>query len=375
MGSFDCYCALCAGPLGAGYLRFGDAKAKALKKRNKRVELKKMSLAAGEEEVDLDEIAVSDDEVMADNNEKIGEGSQEGGQEHNNPDDDEADDDNYEDVSDSDSWTSGDDSMAGSGDGSDSGMGVYNVHDVDVPPEPERQGTFSQTSDLDWEGEGLRNYHGEPEDHSMYDYMEQASYDPTLLQDDDVRWIDRCRVLAINDAAPGVKKVFMSGRGRYDDYGSFSIRKRGKDPRDTGMNDHSCFETYDADIPPAYPFHEACFQVLTRRLGYENPNEVDKDVLYTVMTQFCADYARMLALDYGSEQECGQFWECMPGEEVSPSLLSNNIEKLTNLGSTQSATQAQSPALMKFFGVCFPLNYSIVLNRTWSYRIKFATTL
>ncbi|OAL57354.1 hypothetical protein IQ07DRAFT_528128 [Pyrenochaeta sp. DS3sAY3a] len=157
--------------------------------------------------------------------------------------------------------------------------------------------TFSQTSDLDWEGESLRNFHDEPEHNGMYDYMEQASYDPTLLQDDDVRWIDRCRVLAINNAAPGVRK----------------------DPIDTGTNDHSCFETYDDDMPPAYPFHEACFQVLTRRLGYENPNEVDKDVLYTVMTQFCADYSRMLALDYGSEQECGQFWECMPGEEYTVS--------------------------------------------------------
>lgn len=320
MGSFDCYCALCAGPLGAVYLRFGDTTAKALKLRNKRVELKKVSLAHKEADVDLDDVVVSDDEEMADVDMKTGGGSQEGGQEHNIPGNDEADDDdddNYESVSDSGSWTSGDESE--SADGSDSGLGQFNVRDVAIPPQPEREDTFSQTSDLSVIGEELREYHGESEANGMYDFVEQASYDPTVLEDYDVKWVDRCRVLAFNVFAPGVRKAFISGRGRYDDYGNFSVKKPGKHPNDSGMSEHICFYTYENEEPPAFPFHEACFRVLARSLGYENPNQVDKDALYIVMGQFCDDYARMLALDYGSEQECGQFWECMAGEEVRSS--------------------------------------------------------
>lgn len=45
MGSFDCFCALCSGPLGQRWVTFGSKKAKWLARRARRLDLKKRSLA------------------------------------------------------------------------------------------------------------------------------------------------------------------------------------------------------------------------------------------------------------------------------------------------------------------------------------------
>jgi len=66
-----------------------------------------------------------------------------------------------------------------------------------------------------------------------------------------------------------------------------------------------------------FPFHEECFQLLTKCLGYENRKEVDKDVLYAVMMQKVEELARHLELDYGKIDGADQFWECYAGEEWS----------------------------------------------------------
>lgn len=54
MGSFDCYCALCSGPLGKRWVVFGSKQTKWLTRRRRRVDVKKRRLA-GEKVDESDE--------------------------------------------------------------------------------------------------------------------------------------------------------------------------------------------------------------------------------------------------------------------------------------------------------------------------------
>jgi hypothetical protein len=45
-------------------------------------------------------------------------------------------------------------------------------------------------------------------------------------------------------------------------------------------------------------------------------NKIDKDLLYSVMTQLANDSRGMLDVDYGDIDGIDQTWECLSGEEV-----------------------------------------------------------
>jgi hypothetical protein len=83
---------------------------------------------------------------------------------------------------------------------------------------------FSEASSLDIPG----NIDSDATDEtsSIDSYEEARSYDPVKLRKEDVKWIGRSRALAINKEWKGNKKVFLSGRGRYDDYVS-PVRRAG----------------------------------------------------------------------------------------------------------------------------------------------------
>ena len=67
-------------------------------------------------------------------------------------------------------------------------------------------------------------------------------------------------------------------------------------------------------------FHEACYRLLAKRLGYVDSDEIDKHVLFNVMLEKNNGYS-CLMVDYGDAQSLGQqWWYCQPGEEVRPSL-------------------------------------------------------
>ncbi|KAF1846217.1 uncharacterized protein K460DRAFT_386525 [Cucurbitaria berberidis CBS 394.84] len=310
MGSFDCYCAFCSGPLGIGFLKFGSRKAKALRKRRIRVDAQKRKLNG--EDVDEDKIEDDDDEEMED---APTEEDVEVAKDAVLEDDD--DDDDYE-VSSTSSYSSEDSDSIES---TSSDIHTGDIQDVPIPPpepESEHEDTWSQASDLSgWDS--FVAYNAIDETERMHSYEEQTTYDPSILNPEDVKWIDRCRCLGFNADAPGVTKAFISGRGTYNDYGGFDIKKPGRDPNDTGEDQHSCFYSYDPNTLPAFPFHEACFDILAKSLGYDDRSMVNKDVLYTIIAQNLDKYLRAPRLDYGLVQECGQFWECLPGEEYSVS--------------------------------------------------------
>ena len=314
MGSFDCYCALCSGPLGIGNVRFGMRSKKALKKRRKRVEVHKRRLAG--ENVNEDDIESNHDEEMDDapddvEVQKPDENAEQG--EISEDDEDDEEDSDFEPSS------SDEDSDDESIDDMESDLPVGRIEDVSIPPvtpEPEKDDTFSQASDLPiWDG--WSPYTDERNPNNMRDYNETHTYDPGKLTVEDIKWTDRCRCLGFNPAARGVTKTFIPGRGRYDNYGSFYVKKLGRDPNDTGNDSLSCFHAFDANDTMAFPFHEACFAILSRCLGYEDVKDIDKDLLYDVLASDTVDYGGRLGLDYGLVQSCHQFWDCLPGEEVS----------------------------------------------------------
>jgi hypothetical protein len=291
MGSFDCYCALCSGPLGIGSVSLGSTKVKDLRKRRSKLRAEKRRptdeiLDSGEaeetedppEEVDENETRPVDVEDL--------------------------------DVED---------------------LDVEDIHDVDIPPsEPETEpdDTWSQASDLSME-EDFDLFHNTDQTDSMYEYYEEYSYDPSVSKFENFQWINRCRCLAFNTAATGVTKAFISGRGQYDDYGSFRVLKEGSDANDTGEDHYSCYFSSDPNDMYAFPFHEACYKILSRRLGCDDEKGIDKDVLYSVMKQNGKEYGRCLDLNYGGIQGMKQFWECLPGEEVCSHRTSSLLELLT----------------------------------------------
>ena len=321
MGSFDCYCAFCSGPLGIGFVVLGSTKAKDLNKRRSKVEPEKRKLTGRV-------IESCEDEEMEDASGQVkdGEETEQAVPNSSGDDDNDEEDDDFETSSASSSSSQGSESW----EDEDSDLGTGDIHDVDIPPsepEPEPDDTWSQASDPSIR-EGFDPFHNTDEKDKMYKYYEEHSYDPSILKFDDLQWTARCRCLAFNAAATGTTKAFISGRGRYDDYGSFEVMKRGRDVNDTGKDYHQCFYSFEPNEEAAFPFHEACYRIFSRNLGYDDEKGVNKDILYSIMKQNVHNYGRVLSLDYGGIQSFHQFWESLPGEEVSLCRTSSLIELL-----------------------------------------------
>jgi hypothetical protein len=249
MGSFDCYCALCSGPLGIGCISFGSSSEKALARRRKRVENTRRRLK-GEKVVhedskewkdmekeederdkvdkpggcatdkDADMEGIDDGESFGEHNGNIvedegpwdeeespahtvemdghdGEG-EEGGEEweDGSSDHDEEEQDEHEDVS--------------------SHHGALQNLESLVDDASDYSDHASQASELSVPGDF--DMYATDETSSMHSYEENQSYDPVRLSKEDVQWVDRSRVLAINRELKSRKKAFLSGRGRYEDY-------------------------------------------------------------------------------------------------------------------------------------------------------------
>ncbi|KAF2175171.1 hypothetical protein K469DRAFT_743420 [Zopfia rhizophila CBS 207.26] len=232
MGSYDCYCAICGGPLYT-VPGIGDKSEKALAKRRRLIEKAKRRRAG-------EEVPKSDDEAEK-----------------------------------SDRATS------------DAAM-------ADAENETQTQ----------------------EEDGDEDDWMEEHSYDPEVISEDELVWLEDCRCLGFNADAPGISKAFISGRGSYDNHGDFLVRESGDDPNDPETGNYSCYQSLNANDTPVFPFHEACHKVLARSLtGHDDVEKIDNDILYHVMAQHTSESGTVLNLDYGEIKGLDQCWECILGEE------------------------------------------------------------
>ncbi|KAH5253954.1 hypothetical protein HBI71_143270 [Parastagonospora nodorum] len=367
---FDCYCALCSGPLGIYSIKLGSAKLKHLAKRRKRVENKRRRLR-GEDVVheDSKEWKEAEKREFGGDEDLIeghggGDGVEEGGGGGNGENDGEGNlEEGHEGMMElsfgsgdgggdngGNDWDEGVGDMEGTvGDdveemeeiieetleegsqdgGSDQGSASAdeNENDDDDDDEADLEDDESLASDEDfsdhWSQASELQQRGftfrdstEDETSSMFSYYEKQSYDPGKLSREDVQWLDRSRVLALNRELEGRKKAFLSGRGRYNDYFDFKVQSLGPDPRDTDESTHCTYHAYEPEKEvPSFPVHEACFKILTECFATEKRQKVDKDVLYAVMQQNMESMARKLSLDYGTIEGADQFWECIAGEE------------------------------------------------------------
>lgn len=343
---FDRYCALCCGPLGIYFIHCGSSEDKALRRRRKRVEQKRRRLA-GEDVVHEDsqeykteerlEFPKAEEGPMVDGsvtNALSRESSFEEGEEMQ---DVEEDDKEMEDAGDDDE------------DGDDDGMSQdsdeelasgYDVSDNEVAElEAEEQewqerssshhddsdicdddddasDHWSQASELSIPSELDLARQCRDETDSLYNYHEEHTYDPEKISREDLQWIDRCRVLGINPELDDERKAFISGRGRFDGHFDFEIGSAGSDPRDPKIDNHPLYHCCEPETDTAtFPFHEECFKLLVKCLGYENRKEVDKDVLYAVMLQNVEKFAAHLTLHYEKLEGDDQYWECYAGHE------------------------------------------------------------
>lgn len=231
MGSFECYCALCSGPTDLYSIKLGSSKARHLARRKKRVENQRRRQngedvmhedskewrEAEKKEDELARAAENDkDEEMKDaattepeNDSEKREDQHVDGEEgmEGQWEDDDFDEGNEQDES-SDQGSEHDDD-------NNEEENTENVQNLEEN-EDDFSDHVSQASELEIQ-EGYDMAEESKDDtHSMFDYNEHHSYDPTKLNRDDVQWVDRSRALSINRALEGKKKAFLSGRGRYD---------------------------------------------------------------------------------------------------------------------------------------------------------------
>ncbi|KAL1592714.1 hypothetical protein SLS60_011130 [Paraconiothyrium brasiliense] len=344
MGSFDCYCALCSGPLGKGWVRFGRKNEEALTKRRRRVELKKRRLE-GEDVNESDDGGDEDDKMVedvvqdanADNDEDGGKMGLDAVHGDNEGDDKMEEDVIFEDNEGDGKNLATDERVAESpgekdvpDTSHDHDLALYLQAMVDNDDDVNGEnGNEEAGSDGSETGDAESNEHGSEAESSDNDdsdesssqtgsvdsYDEKVSYDPEKLKRKDVAWLERGHVLGFNPEAPGVTKAFISGRGSYEDYGSFNVVRPGHDPNDPQLGSYTCYTSYEPDVLPTYPFHEGCLQVLAKSLGLGKEDEIDRDVLYTVFSQNNDDYARVLALNYGQLDGPEQCWDSVQGEE------------------------------------------------------------
>jgi hypothetical protein len=184
MGSFDCYCTLCSGPLALGCMQFGSNHPKTVAARRIIIENKRRRLRGEDviyedsrkwEEIERARMETEErDKEMQNAEGNDGAQVQVGAQEHIVEDDDEE----YDHDSDSDNLSQASELSF------DSEFGGFVVND-------------------DWR---------DPFD--MYGYCG--------LTRADVQWLDRSRVLTVNPDIEGPQKAFLSGRGRYTDYVSLA---------------------------------------------------------------------------------------------------------------------------------------------------------
>ncbi|UKZ74792.1 hypothetical protein TrVFT333_002462 [Trichoderma virens FT-333] len=157
------------------------------------------------------------------------------------------------------------------------------------------------------EGEGRDYWNTADDDHA---------YDPELLGD--TTWLSNVRCLGFNPAAMGNGRAFISGPAKYEDYGRAKVSP-GSDPNQpSNETSFPCFWAMEGDVPVVFPFHECCFDIVSRALtGSENRCKIDKDALYNIMIGLSEQFENTLAISHGDINGGQQFWERIPGEEYT----------------------------------------------------------
>lgn len=141
---------------------------------------------------------------------------------------------------------------------------------------------------------------------------DEYSYSPSLVSEESIQWVHQGRAICYDH---NTETPFITGPGYYDDYGGFEVTEPGDDPDDPGPDYmYQCYWGEVGDwVLRTFPYHEACYKVLAKRLGYNDASDIDKHALCNVMREHNGAYS--LTLDYGGF-DLEQTWACRRGEEV-----------------------------------------------------------
>jgi hypothetical protein len=168
-----------------------------------------------DEEEDKDNVEIAGQKESEHGDEEMGDGVQSDKEMRDAGEDEdggEEDDGSWEEVGSSTHSEHGEDDVGEHvEEGAEAGEHVANNDDDEDQPDD-----FSEASSLDIPG--TIDLDATDETSSIDSYEEARSYDPVKLSKEDVQWIGRSRALAINKEWKGNKKVFLSGRGRYEDH-------------------------------------------------------------------------------------------------------------------------------------------------------------
>jgi hypothetical protein len=186
------------------------------------------------------------------------------------------------------------------------------------------------------------------EDDSNFSWEEQCKYDPEKLDLQEVAWMGVCRALCFDPSTGGFNNAYITGRGHAADAGLFEIDKPGNDPNDPHPEEIFMYTTWHRDEILGFPFHEVCYDILAIHLGYKDRQEIDKDVLYSAMSQNVLDHNSALNIDYGAIEGKEQYWSCESGYEVCASPVFVYNRRLT-----RSSTSCPTPGLNLISRPCY----------------------
>jgi hypothetical protein len=142
---------------------------------------------------------------------------------------------------------------------------------------------------------------------------EEHSYDPEIVTQESVAWVGTLHVLGFNASS---QSAFLSGPGRYDDYG-IAQAEPGSDPNFDPNMVLCCYYNQD-HADPVFPFHWCCWDVLVRCLARRtNGSSVAKESIYNLMYDLTLPFGSRLNLDYGNPPPPDeQYWTSTAGEEI-----------------------------------------------------------
>ncbi|CVL08557.1 uncharacterized protein FPRN_13187 [Fusarium proliferatum] len=156
-----------------------------------------------------------------------------------------------------------------------------------------------------------------------------STYDPDVVSDADVEWLDQVHLLGYNPLANTSSKFYVSdpaiiGRGM-----EMATETR-TDPAFAGVEVRTLRVYRNKKGPErVIPFHWECYKTLALYLtGTSDTTRIRKGALYRVLDRFSVvrDFQRQaalseyrcLSLDYGDSNKAQKdYWECIPGQEYT----------------------------------------------------------
>ncbi|PYH67659.1 F-box protein [Aspergillus vadensis CBS 113365] len=150
---------------------------------------------------------------------------------------------------------------------------------------------------------------------------DETAYRFDILEHCNLEWLDKLRALGINPNATGSDKSFLTGPGRYFDYGGIEVvagnHMNIPYPKNEVVSMVAYHDFAEIGEPHVFPFHSVCYEVLKRCISLRQPGEIQGNNLYQVFEQANGGRYVRLQLDYGEpDPPVEQVWETLRGQEI-----------------------------------------------------------